>query len=401
MDQDGRIDMMKDAAIRVIQTLRFPDYILVVEFNTDATVLLNSSVMVQATDEIDFLSINQLSAGGRTDFYKGFSIAFDIINESIDQEFTSSCHKAIMFLTDGMFNSDTYTESEFFSMVEESMNEFISDNELPPVIFSYSLGGSADETIPKQLACDYDGIWAQIEDGGDLAESMGGFYKYFAFGLGDEINEDFVAWVSPYQFANGIGLGTTASAPVYDRSVDPPVLAGVVGEDFSFLAMERALGSEGEETRAIAIEKLAERSKAKCPNLQLKKCQLESLRYWSGNMGPKGLCHSNAQDSFCVLDPISSPTCDGITRLDVWDNHLHKGLTYTERVCCDVGETRVAGQMTLEEIRDWVCKYKPGMPFAEERFTKSSGPTTVQGYNIVILTLIFFIPAIIVSLILN
>ena len=167
--------MMKDAAIRVIETLSFTDYVSVVEFNTDASVLLNSSVMVQATDENKeslIKSINQLSAGGRTDFYKGFSIAFDIINESIDQEFTSSCHKAIMLLTDGEFNSDTYTESEFFSMVEESMNKFISDNELPPVIFSYSLGGSADETMPKQLACDYDGIWAQIEDDGDLAESM-------------------------------------------------------------------------------------------------------------------------------------------------------------------------------------------------------------------------------------
>ena len=356
---------MKGAVIRAMQTLGFTDYVSVVEFNTNAKVLLGvSSVMVKATDENkDMLikSINELTPGGRTDFYKGFSVAFDVLKRSIDEEFTSSCHKAIMFLTDGEFNSDLYTESDFFSMIEENVNDFIADNEVPPVIFSYSFGGSADETIPKQLACEHDGVWAQIEDDGDLAESMGGFYKYFAYGLGDEVNEDFVAWVSPYEYSNGIGLGTTASAPVYDRSVDPPVLAGVVGEDFSFLAMERALGSDGEEARIVTIEKLAERSKAQCPNLQLSKCQLESLRYWGGSMGSKGLCHSNTsttQDNACALDPITSTTCDDISRLDVWNNHLQKGRSYTERVCCNVGEKRVIGQTTLEDIKDGICTAK-------------------------------------------
>ena len=52
-------------------------------------------------------------------------------------------------------------------------------------------------------------------------------------------------------------------------------------------------------------------------------------------MKSKGLCLS---DPFCPLDPISSPTCEEISRVNVWNNHLHKaGLPYTtERVCCTV-----------------------------------------------------------------
>merc|ERR1712130_825252 len=98
---------------------------------------------------------------------------------------------------------------------------------------------------PKQIACENDGVWARIEDDEDLSESMGAYYKYFAYGLGGSNNDDFVAWVEPYLFATGVGLGTTASAPVYNRKVDPPILAGVVGLDFSFAAMEVALGVEG------------------------------------------------------------------------------------------------------------------------------------------------------------
>ena len=32
---------------------------------------------------------------------------------------------------------------------------------------------------------------------------MGAYYKYFAYGLSQD--EDYVAWVEPYQFATGVG----------------------------------------------------------------------------------------------------------------------------------------------------------------------------------------------------
>ena len=73
---------------------------------------------------------------------------------------------------------------------------------------------------PKRIACENDGIWSSISDGGNLAESMGAYYKYFAYGLSGAGNENFVSWVAPYVFSTSGEMGTTASAPVYDRSVD-------------------------------------------------------------------------------------------------------------------------------------------------------------------------------------
>ena len=84
--------------------------------------------------------------------------------------------------------------------------------------------------------------------------------------------------LQPYEFATGLGLGTTASAPVYDRSVTPPIFVGVVGVDISFSAMEIALGENQEATRDVFIKKITELSVASCHTIDIEECQLQSLR---------------------------------------------------------------------------------------------------------------------------
>ena len=37
-------------------------------------------------------------------------------------------------------------------------------------------------------------------------------------GLNDGVNEGFTAWVEPYAFSTGGGMGTAATGPVYDRA---------------------------------------------------------------------------------------------------------------------------------------------------------------------------------------
>jgi hypothetical protein len=63
-------------------------------------------------------------------------------------------------------------------------------------------------------------------------------------GLGEGRNDDFVAWVEPYIFSTSGEYGVTVSAPVFDRSLTPAVLIGVVGIDFLVAALDRALGVE-------------------------------------------------------------------------------------------------------------------------------------------------------------
>lgn len=62
---------------------------------------------------------------------------------------------------------------------------------------------------------------------------MSAYYKLFAIGLGEDKNKDFIAWVEPYTFFSTGELGITVSAPIYDRTLTPPMFIGVVGTDFT------------------------------------------------------------------------------------------------------------------------------------------------------------------------
>lgn len=353
MQTADRIGIMREAAKRVINTLGVSDYFAVVEFDTTAK-YVSGSTLQRATAENKntvLRNIDRLDPTGGTNFYNGFDMAFDIFRSSEIVDKTSGCHQAILFLTDGMMSDD---KDALFSLLNEEVTSFINRGRSPPAMFTYSFGAGADTTVPKQIACDYNGIWSDVKEGGDLAKSMGGYYKYFAnAGLSED---DFVAWVEPYEYITTGELGTTASAPVFDRSVDPPIFLGVVGLDFSFAAMERALGKEGQDSKNKIIDKIVKRSVAVCPKLEFRDtCQLESLRAYGSSAAEanfEATCSTN-----CTLRPLSSLICSNTTYpVDIWHNELNKGRSFEEKVCCSVGaETRIANSLTYDEVKALTC----------------------------------------------
>ena len=396
MKNAGRMDIMKDAAKRVIGTLGVSDYFAVIEFNSSANHLGGSGdsggTLQRATDENKssmLARIDSLQADGGTNFAEGYRAAFKIIESSNLAEITSGCRQAILFLTDGEMGD---SEPALFILLDAERAKYTSISKDPPVMFTYSFGAGAAGSVPKRIACDYRGIWSQINDGEDLGESMGAYYKYFAYGLGEANNDDFVAWVAPYQFADGGGLGTTVSAPVYDKSVSPPILAGVVGLDFTFVAMERALGKEGEASKNAVIEKIVERSVAVCPNLELTDCQLESLRqYGSGDDSNAGA--TCGVTTCTTIQPLKASLCNDTTYPgELWSNRLNEGRTYEERVCCSVGaEPRIATTLTYDEIKDLTCKEGSNIivivlvvaaSFAILKFMRRSKGSTAAGTEI-------------------
>jgi hypothetical protein len=368
MGNEQRIEKLKLAASRVISTLGIGDYFAVVSFSDDATQLGTEDLLLsRATDDNKnamLRYIDALEPGGGTVYYSGFDKAFDIFEKSNSVEVSTSCRQAILFVTDGVMGVNE-SEQALYDKIDQERKKYTSNDKKPPVIFTYSFGDSASETVPQNLACRYDGVWSRISDEENLADSMGGYYKYFSYGLGDQRNDDFVAWVSPYLYANGGSLGTTASAPVYDRSSEHPILVGVVGFDFTLAAMERALGEEGRESRDIIIEDIVERSIAKCPIFNLTDCQMESLRMYGTD--PTGFPAAICYDYMCPSSGIPSLesvscTTEDLSSVSLWDNVNVRNYSFEERACCNVGESRVAGTVTLSEVQEQVCVEEGSFP---------------------------------------
>ena len=291
MHFQDRWSLAKKAAIAVLDSLSIADHFGVVLFSTDAKMLSGSSRrsrMQLATKEnvknaID--ALERVTVAGQTNFLDAFALAFDVLDHSVEQESTSRCHTAVLFLTDGDM---TYPEGANVKDVYDLVKSRNAEHNA--TLFTYSLGDSADRVVPKNLACSTGGIWSPIPDGDNLAAYMSAYYKLFAIGLGGEENKDFVAWVEPYLYESGEDYGTTTSAPVYDRSVSPPIWLGVVGVDFTVGAMTRVVG--GSDAYSVVLQKLVDTSVARCPALTDTDlpCLIESLRR---EVGAESSCNTD------------------------------------------------------------------------------------------------------------
>eukprot|EP00934_Nitzschia_sp_Nitz4_P000711 Nitzschia sp. Nitz4//scaffold26_size159584//86339//88449//NITZ4_002497-RA/size159584-snap-gene-0.34-mRNA-1//-1//CDS//3329545100//711//frame0 len=355
-----RMTLLQEAAARVVNTLTVGDRVAIVPFSGKASKIVDEDgFMFVATDEnkaqlVD--SIHNLKAEGATNFYDALTTAFDVLDDSAALEFTVNCNTAILFLTDGeMTEPGGIDDDDVLELVSRRLE--ISNQRLskPIVLFTYSVSElDAVHALPKKMACSTDfGVWSKVTVDADIVESLSGYYKFFALGLGSGQNEDFVAWVEPYQFASGGTWGTSVSVPVYDRSKSPPLFLGVVAVDVGLAALDNALGvtsvdgSDGGSQESI--ERIALTAVARCPVLSLDTCELESFRR-SGNAGDDALCWNNCTDAEFVQ--VEAEQCSTVSDYptELFVSPDLEGLSYEERVCCKVGETAPSNDCGIEDL---------------------------------------------------
>mmetsp|Transcript_46779 Transcript_46779/g.111336 ORF Transcript_46779/g.111336 Transcript_46779/m.111336 type:complete len:540 (-) Transcript_46779:259-1878(-) len=210
------LSVAKKAATRIISALTIGDHFAIVAFS-DPVQFQSGATLQRATSEAKEKAsrdVEGLTAVGGTNFLAAFQTTFSILDQSVVDEASSGCSKAILFLTDGKTNSP---EAEVMGLIESRNRAHQA------IIFSYSLGDQADDLMPKRMACENRGVWAAVPHAENLADSMGAYHKLFASGLGGAENAAFTAWVEPYMFASRGWTGTSVSAPVYDRAQVPRV----------------------------------------------------------------------------------------------------------------------------------------------------------------------------------
>jgi len=96
------------------------------------------------------------------------------------------------------------------------------------------------------------------------------------------------------------------------------------------------------------VNKIARVSAARCPNLDLTLCELESYRR-RGNAGNEALCTTEctAADFVAIEEQSCGPNVTYPT--DLWINTDLDDVPYLERVCCKTGETQASLECPEEE----------------------------------------------------
>jgi len=339
-----RLVLMKLAASRVVNTLSVGDRVAIVQFSDTAKLFAggNGHMLTATAENKSYLlgEIDNFEASGGTNFYDAFVEAFNTLEETMKVELNADCNSAILFLTDGKMNGPAnIPPSELPLAVMDLVTDRIKQvsTNHPTLLFTYSVSEEGDDVhdFPKELACATEkGIWSKIVDEEKLVESLASYSLLFSLGLGDNRNKDFVAWIEAYEYSTGGVMGTTVSAPVYDRTTSPHIFIGAVGIDITVNAIERLGDASADEV----LSRIVTASTARCPLFETDLCGLESFRR-KGSLGDEALCSpGNCTDKFIQTEP---KICSSLSDLpsNVFDNTRFSGKgSYEEKVCCLEGE---------------------------------------------------------------
>ena len=270
MADADRMGLAIEAVDAVLDTLDATSYVTVRGFNNiiqSCLTCTESDTMLPATasnlaDLKTFVA--DLIPGGGTDFNLAFQDAFEVLEASRQADLTSGCSRVILFLTDGKSGDPSLT-------INRANTEDVNAR-----IFTYTLGSGAGirgRRVARSVACQNNGMYFHVEDGGDIRSVMAGYYSYFAAGqVLNGLDSLTPRWSSVYTDASGLGDMTTVALPVYDESSNPPILFGVVGID----VVTSELTQFGD-TQSEAETEVLERT-ASCPNVEFTFAQLEAIR---------------------------------------------------------------------------------------------------------------------------
>ncbi|GMH38630.1 hypothetical protein BSKO_06514 [Bryopsis sp. KO-2023] len=285
-----RWSLTKKALLSLLDTFTFVDYVNIVAFSNRAEALVKSTPLMAATPEnLKTLkdALEGVQVEGGTDFNEGFHEAFDLLENSSKEttERTSSgCSKVVIFLTDGADCSLPSYSADFPCSIslEDGPEEVLSNIESRQVdleaktgsralVFTFSMGRDADDSVPKQIACANDGAWSFFEDGEDPLLKLNSYYTFLAAARFPGRS----TWIAPYQDAFGLGRLTSVAKPVYSpngRNGTAGALIAVVGHDVELKELE--LANVPSDT---IVEELASLSRG-CDELNLGGCQLQVQR---------------------------------------------------------------------------------------------------------------------------
>ena len=99
--ENGRLKLMKEAAIDVITSLTIADFFTVITFSDAATTLTPTGNLMQATAENKdqmIAAIENLTNRGGTEYYLGFQEVFETLQKSRDDESTSERSEGVKLI---------------------------------------------------------------------------------------------------------------------------------------------------------------------------------------------------------------------------------------------------------------------------------------------------------------
>lgn len=130
-----RIELAKEAAKSVVETLSNSDFVGVVAFSSEADTIGNGQIVRASTENKEEIlgKIDEITATGNTNYERALKKAVSMLEKAEKDEFGSPCEQdVILFLTDGDPSSGIEDEPGLTSILKSSTRKKIT-------LFTYGL----------------------------------------------------------------------------------------------------------------------------------------------------------------------------------------------------------------------------------------------------------------------
>ncbi|CEM35380.1 unnamed protein product [Vitrella brassicaformis CCMP3155] len=215
MSQQNRMWLARLAVKSVIDTLTWKDNAALIAFNDRVggfTSAGNGLIPMTGDNKASMKSYaDGLVAIGGTDFRLPLDRAMQILSTAGTE---GGCINAVLFMTDG---EAPFSDADFSDIKQRASAKGAA-------IFSYAFGSGAASYVPRRLACENQGVFHQVADGGDLSNAMSSYYTYFAAGTGYRG----ARWILYSDAVTGTDL-LAACTPTYDPREAGSELSSLVG----------------------------------------------------------------------------------------------------------------------------------------------------------------------------
>ncbi|WP_415382823.1 vWA domain-containing protein [Halosimplex sp. TS25] len=162
---DGaKLDQAREGASWVFGLLEPDDYVGIVAFDSDASVVMRPTQWRETSREAAMSHVDDLGAGGGTDMYDGLDTARTALDSLGYRPETDDAVRRVLLLSDGKDNS--HEPADFRDLARDIDGSGIR-------ILSAGIGTDYDEETIRTLGTTARGEWTHLESPGDIESFFG------------------------------------------------------------------------------------------------------------------------------------------------------------------------------------------------------------------------------------
>ena len=223
MEQQGRLELVKDALRTLVRELHPDDTVAIVTFGDDARVIVGPTSAADRNELLD--AIDRLHTGGSTNLEAGIRLGYELARESL----TENGIDRVILASDGVANVGLTDPEGILSRIRDDAAAGIE-------LVSIGVGmGDYNDVLLEQLSNEGDGFYAYINDRSEaerlFVEDLTGSLQAVALDARAQVEFDGDA-VASYRL-----LGYENRAIDDDDFTDDTVEAGAIGAGHEVTAL--------------------------------------------------------------------------------------------------------------------------------------------------------------------